>query len=60
MSNDSDTPYDGITEGEIVACEGTESPEETVRDTVKRDPVTGKFLKGTRQDRAGRKAGWIS
>ena len=48
MSNDSDTPCDGITEGEIVACEATETPEETARDTVLRDPVSGKFLKGTR------------
>ena len=48
MSNDSDTPYDGIDDGEIVLCEATESPEETARDTVLRDPVTGKFLKGTR------------
>ena len=48
MSNDSDTPYDGIDDGEIVLCEDTESPEETARDTVLRDPVTGKFLKGTR------------
>ena len=48
MSNDSNDPYDGTTEGEIVACEATESPEETVRDTVLRDPVTGKFLKGTK------------
>lgn len=52
MSNDSDTPYDGIDEGEIVACEATDGPQETARDTdphkVLRDPVTGKFLKGTR------------
>ena len=48
MSNDSETPYDGIGQGEIVAQEATESPKETVRDTVKRDPVTGKFLKGTK------------
>lgn len=51
MSNDSDTPYDGIGEGENVepeAIESLEPPKETAGNTVLRDPVTGKFLAGTR------------
>lgn len=52
MSNDSDTPCDGIGEVENVqpeAIESLESPEETaVLSPPERCPVTGQFLKGNK------------
>ena len=52
MSNDSDTPYDGIGEVENVAenaIESPESPQETaVKSPPDRCPVTGQFLKGNK------------
>ena len=51
MSSDSDTLCDGIGEGENVAenaIESLESTKETAGNTVLRDPVTGKFLAGTK------------